>query len=426
MRVGRRVAKVLFWTIVFCMSVLFGALWFAYTYLTDSETASRLIRQYASKYLPGSGLDPGRVRLSLLRGELTLNNLQILQSIDDRPYPSLHVPWLRIGIDPKKLVKGQLDFRQVSVVYPTLRLCHRRDGTLNLQGLLADPWPGPWLDKTPPILVEHGTLEVVPVQEELQSGGPPGTAVPLAGPNTSGKDEPPNPNPAAPVPRPNPATAIKVLRDVSLKIVQVERLLYRFEGSAQGDSLDQLHLSGTVNLETGRTSLSGSLAGLTLSDAVRRRIPPEVRPMMNDLALTGGVLDLEVKRAIYDPVAPAGDRLHYAMSARLREGVWECPHLPFSVNKLSAILGVEDGLITIEHAEGFHGETTLRAKGTMRRRPAQRTSRLARRADGPGARLAARRPPPQSNPLRIHGALGCFPAAWIDRRPDRPGTHRTR
>ena len=35
------------------------------------------------------------------------------------------------------------------------------DGTWNLQGLLADPWPGPWLDKTPPILIENGTVELV-------------------------------------------------------------------------------------------------------------------------------------------------------------------------------------------------------------------------------------------------------------------------
>jgi hypothetical protein len=88
--------------------------------------------------------------------------------------------------------------------------------------------------------------------------------------------------------------------------------------------------------------------------------------MMNDLALTGGVIDIDLKRATYDPRSAAGDRLHYAMSARLHDGVWECPRLPFIVNQLSAIIGVDDGLITIQHAEGYNGGTTLRAKGTMR------------------------------------------------------------
>ena len=54
MRIGRRVAKVMFWGLVLCLSILGGGLWFAYTYVTDSETAARLIRQYAVRYLPSS------------------------------------------------------------------------------------------------------------------------------------------------------------------------------------------------------------------------------------------------------------------------------------------------------------------------------------------------------------------------------------
>jgi hypothetical protein len=366
MRIGRRVAKVLFWTFVLCLTILGGGLWYAYSYVTDSETAARLIKQYASRYLPQSNVDPGRVRLRPLIGELTLNNLQIYQRIEDRPFQALRIPWLRIGINPKKLLKGQLDLRQVSVVQPTLRLCHRRDGTLNLQGLLADPWPGPWLDKTPPILIEHGTLEVVPDDEEVTGAGPPGTVTPPAGMTVARRNESSDATKTSPLPRPALAAGIMVLRDVSLRVEQVDKLLFRFEGSAQGDSLDQLHLSGTVDLETGRTNLSGKLTGLTLSDALRRRIPREARPMMKELALTGGVVDIDLKRASYDARTSAGNRLHYAMSAWLREGVWECPRLPFAVNKLSAKIGAEDGLITIEHAEGLNGGTTLRAKGTLR------------------------------------------------------------
>ena len=59
------------------------------------------------------------------------------------------------------MLRGELDVREVDVVQPTLRLCQRPDGTWNLQGLLADPWPGPWLDKTPPILIQNGTVELV-------------------------------------------------------------------------------------------------------------------------------------------------------------------------------------------------------------------------------------------------------------------------
>jgi hypothetical protein len=49
----------------------------------------------------------------------------------------------------------------------------------------------------------------------------------------------------------------------------------------------------------------------------------------------------------------------------LREGVWECSNLPFPVNDLSADIGLEDGTLTIQHANGSNGLTRLRAAGTM-------------------------------------------------------------
>ncbi len=59
MRIGRRVAKVLFWGVVLCLSILGGGLWFAYTYVTDSETAARWIKQYAVRVPAGLGARPG-------------------------------------------------------------------------------------------------------------------------------------------------------------------------------------------------------------------------------------------------------------------------------------------------------------------------------------------------------------------------------
>ena len=82
MRIGRRVAKVLIWGLVLCLSILGGGLWFAYTYVTDSE-----------KRRGGSGSTPcvtcrarssirRRVRVAPLIGELTLNDTRINQQID--------------------------------------------------------------------------------------------------------------------------------------------------------------------------------------------------------------------------------------------------------------------------------------------------------------------------------------------------------
>src|SRR6185312_3283515 len=52
---------------------------------------------------------------------------------------------------------------------------------------------------------------------------------------------------------------------------------------------------------------------------------------------------------------------------RLREGVWQCPKLPYPVNNLSAAFDLEDGMLTLRRAEGYHGMTTLRARGRARR-----------------------------------------------------------
>ena len=74
------------------------------------------------------------------------------------------------------------------------------------------------------------------------------------------------------------------------------------------------------------------------------------------------MVDLELNRFRYDPAAAPGSRLSYQALARLREGVWECPKLPFPVNDLSAVIGVEDGILTIKHAQGSNGLTTLRRR----------------------------------------------------------------
>ena len=117
-----------------------------------------------------------------------------IQQIDGVPFETLHIPWLNIRINTRKLLRGELDVREVDVVQPTLRLCQRPDGTWNLEGLLADPWPGPWLDKTPPIVIQNGTLELVRRGRRLRRlpgadaaglrppAEPPGRPSPPAGP----------------------------------------------------------------------------------------------------------------------------------------------------------------------------------------------------------------------------------------------------
>ncbi len=379
MRIGRRVAKTLLWGFVLLSSTLGGGLWFAYWYITDSETAANLIREQAIRFFPRAMLDPGRVRVHLFAGEVAVHDLKLRQEINGAWFETVRIPWLNIRIKRGKLAQGDLGASEIIVGRPTLRLCRRRDGTWNLQGLLADPWPGPWID-TPPIVISNATLELF-VEEEAASNSAPRSsslapvapAIPSAGSGQAA--EPAQPAPDLPLRSTPPAKAkgtigpgLAILRDVSLRIERVAGAgpsQYAFEGSARGDVFGRLTLRGTIDLSTGITTLDGTLDGLTLSESLRRRIPRELRPAAQALALNNGVIDVELNRLRYNPGARPVDRLKYQASVKIREGVWDCPLLPFTVNDLEASLTVEDGVVSIDHAQGSNGKTTLRASGKV-------------------------------------------------------------
>jgi hypothetical protein len=340
MSVKRRLRKLFAWVIILSLCIVAGGLWFAYLYLTDGEAAARLIKQSATRFLPGSVLDPGRVKIGLARGEVTLTRAILTQTINGASFPALDIAWLSVLVDSHKLWNGQLEAREVNVGHPTLRLREREDGTWNIQGLLADPWPVPLLENPPPINIQNGTVELVSNEEPLAPGLSP--------------------------PRRRSAKRAAILRDVSLKIEGNGGAgRFKFDGWARGDMFDKLSLSGTIDTNTGRITLAGDLTGLTLSETLRRRLPPEARPTFEAIALNSGVVDVELSRLSYDPTARPENRLRYQALATLREGVWECTKLPFPVNDLRASVAFEDGFMTIKYADGSNGKTDLHAQGSV-------------------------------------------------------------
>ena len=149
MRLGRRLAKVLIWGLVLIVLITAGAVWFAYALVTDSETAERLIKAQAARFLPRSIVEMGRINIGILKGEVTVSHFHVLQRIDGQSFLTARVPWLSVRLDPRQVLHGRFAPREVVVSQPTLRLCQRSDGTWNIQGLIADPWPGPTI-KNPP------------------------------------------------------------------------------------------------------------------------------------------------------------------------------------------------------------------------------------------------------------------------------------
>ena len=165
--------KVVLWTLALLVAVVVGGVWFAYAYATDSRTLAALIRAQAPRYLPGTHLDLGRVRIRPFAGEVNLNHVSVHQTIDGANFQAIRIPWLRIRHDARAMLKGKFVPREVVVTHPTLRLCRRQDGTWNLQGLLADPWPGPKLTDPPTIPPERDRRALRRRPERGGRGDPP-------------------------------------------------------------------------------------------------------------------------------------------------------------------------------------------------------------------------------------------------------------
>jgi len=320
MHLRTRLKKALFWGTFFLVTSLAGMIGFAYWYVTDSENLARLIRDGAPRYLKGVQLDVGKVRIRLLRGEVVLEKLNAQQTLGNSLFSALQISWLNIRVDHRAMLfKGRFIPLNVEVAWPTLQLCRRKDGTWNIEGVLANPWPGPPVKGSPPIFIRNGTVKLV---EE------------------DGKR----------------VTAI--LREVAVKIEPEGESRLKFEGTAEGDAFEHLNLRGTVDRATGRVNLTGDLARLTVTDTLRRRIPAEYRAAWEQSGLKSGEVDLHISRVAYDPVATPP--LRYEVSARIRSGVLDCPKLPFPINDLTGGLTVRDGLLTIDRADGNNGTTAVR------------------------------------------------------------------
>ena len=366
MRSGRRVARFFLWTLLVCLILLASGVWFAYWYITDSDTIATIIRDQAIRYLPRTILDPGRVRPRILAGELVLHDLRLRQAIDGSMFETLRIAFLQLQVSPRKLIEGEFKPSRIIIGQPTLRLRARKDGSWNLQGLLADPWPGPWIE-TPPIQIRNGTLELFPYVDSgsISEQSLLALAGPVSSAQTSNAPGPPGPKPSPPPTRPIPEISPAILRDVTLNITPLSKgsKILNFDGSASGDGFERMTLSGRIDLTTGVIDFGGELSGLVLSENLRRKLPPAARRASQALALNGGVVDLTVDHLRYDPAKPPESQIACNMLARLREGVWECPQLPFSVNNLSADVSIEETAITVKNARGINGNTAISADG---------------------------------------------------------------
>ena len=309
----RRIA----WAFISILAVAAGALAFAYTYITDSDTLAALARAQAPKFFPGSTLLLEKVQLRPLLGRADFRGMTLAQTIDGRPFVTFRAPWIQVRCDPKALWRGRVEPSEILIAQPTLRLTRRDDGTWSLDGLLADPWPG-----TPQF---SPTLRITKGRVLLADG---------IGPET-------------------------ILHDVELtfKSLPGPPGIFGFVGKAQGDAFGSLDVEGMVDTRDGRITLTGGqLAGLTISEALAARLPADLRASWDELGLTGGVLDARFERIGFGGKQP----MDLALGLTLRSGVLENPRLPFRLGGLSGSARLADGKVTVTDVVGSYGKTQVR------------------------------------------------------------------
>ena len=322
MGIGKRARRAISWGAVLLASSLAGGLWFAFTYVTDSGTLVEMVQSQAPRYLPGTRLELGKVRVRPFIGEVELTRISLHQTLDGHPFLAATVPWMKIRHDARAMLRSRRFVpSEVVVAQPTVRLRRRADGTWNLQGILADPWPGPPMGPPPPVTIQNGTVE-------LYDG--------------------------------DARAATAILREVSIRVEAAGGETLRFEGTAKGDLFDRLALAGTIDRATRRVALKGDLARLVISETLRKRLPPDWRPEADQLGLTSGEVDIRVDALAFDPEAKP--RVRFEGAAQLRSGVCNCKKLPFPLSDISASVAVKDGVLAIDRAEGYNGPTTVRVE----------------------------------------------------------------
>lgn len=321
-----RARKMLAVTVLAVMALTAAAMGFAYSYVTDGATLVASLRREAPRFLPGCVLSINSAQVRPLLGQVSLSHVRLFQRIHGRPFETGWVAWMNVVCDVQALLRGRFEPTEVLVSQPVLRLIRRPDGSLNLKGLLADPWPAPPLPTEPLVRIKGGRVELM--------------------------DE-------------DDAVPTKILSDVELTATPSGSGLIHFEGSARGGAFDRLTLEGTYDRRTGCLELSqGTMTRLTLLESLEPSLVlTGVRERFQRLGLQGGEADLTLSRLRYDPAS--SPVLTYAASARLRGASLNREELPLRFSDVAAALTLDEDRLVIEHAEGRDGKTSVVLHGAI-------------------------------------------------------------
>lgn len=220
------------------------------------------------------------------------------------------------------LLAGRLDVRRIVFRRPELRLCRLADGSWSSARLLPLPKLG---DHSPPILVEHGTLELVD-------------------------------------PRPTAAGRM-VLRDINLNLTplpsppQGAARRVRVVGSLAGDFLRHVDLDGAIDLEQSSWNVKGRVTGLRVSPELRGALPHLWCEKLEFLDAVRGEATIDFA-ADYQTDRP--QQLAYDLSGRLTRGTVIDPRLPYPLSDVWCTFRSNGAGLSVRDLTARRGPASIR------------------------------------------------------------------
>ena len=309
---------------------VFAVLAGIYVYHHVDEKIRSQVETHLSSCFPHASVAVRSARL-IDSGGFELNGLSLSTNSDAVNRAEMaHFDEVRIHCRPRvrDLLAGELEISRIVARRVTIRLVRHGDGSWNLDPLLSDRLATG--RKLPQIDLENATVEVVDL----------------------GKEPP----------------SLLTLRGIDLSCSHVSSVgarhskgrredVIRYSGSMAGDPLRLAKLQGTLNMTTGRWTLSGEASEFAVTPELVQSLPASLSPRLHALK------SLRARGSI--AVKAEGNRkdlssTSFNMTGRIHDGQYESPQLPYPVTN------IQGQIVASNQEYGIRDLTARYARGKVR------------------------------------------------------------
>lgn len=303
---------------------IISSVWVMHDWVSPDRVREALIAALREQF-PEADVQVGSAHLRIFGG-ISVRDLKLTRPGESAPF--FETPSAVISHDKEQLSSGRLVLRKVELDSPTIRVVRGLDGKWNLAGVSR---PASTDRPVPTVVIKNATV----IMQDLRPGGIPPLAV------IDGR--------------------IHVINDpqTTLKVEVQGTVTTAHEGVPQRQE-------GSLALPF---NVTGRVHRATLAVAARVEVPdlpigPDMAPALAKIDPTLAEFASQFTahvaiRADLTTPADANKLSKYDLRLEVREGRWECDHLPFPVEHMAATVRVQDGRIGIEKGTARIGKSNV-------------------------------------------------------------------